>query len=323
MGKPRWDEGYIGRRIRLRDLHVFSTVAQRGSMAKAAVELGITQPAVSRIVGELEHALGAKLLDRGAQGAVATIYGAALLRHSQIVFDEVKQAAREIEFLANPNVGEVRIGCPEVISAVLTPTMELLFQRYPGIVPIIGEVANPAVDFSELRARKVDLVIARLRAPFIRDQQLDDLDVRVLFEDELVVVAGAKSAWARRRKLELADLVEAPWILAEPNTVNSAIIAEAFASQGLAMPRIRLMTLSLHLRTNFAALGGHVTVLPRSVFAVCSERFELRELPVKIPTPPLPIAVLTLKNRTPSPVVALFIEHLFATWKSPPGKLRS
>ena len=149
------DESYIGRRIRLRDLHVFFVVTQRGSMAKAAADLGVTQPAVSRIVADLEHALGVRLLDRSAQGVEPAVYGRALLRHSGVAFDEIKQAIREIEFLANPNVGEVRIGCPESITAaILPPVIERLFERYPRVIPIVGEVATPSLDFSELRARR-------------------------------------------------------------------------------------------------------------------------------------------------------------------------
>src|SRR5262249_34270889 len=106
MAKAVGDDSYIGRRIRLRDLYVFFTVTQRGSMAKAAAELGITQPAVSRVIAQLEHALGARLLDRGAQGVEATMYGRALLKRGGVAFDELKQAIRDIEFLANPNVGE-------------------------------------------------------------------------------------------------------------------------------------------------------------------------------------------------------------------------
>jgi DNA-binding transcriptional LysR family regulator len=78
LRKIDW-ESQIGRRLRLRDLHVFSTVIQRGSMAKAARQLGVSQPAVSEVIADLEHALGVRLVDRSAQGVTATIYGNALL----------------------------------------------------------------------------------------------------------------------------------------------------------------------------------------------------------------------------------------------------
>jgi len=324
MAKTVKDESYIGRRIRLRDLHVFFTVTQRGSMAKAAADLRITQPAVSRVIADLEHALGVKLFDRSSQGVEATMYGRALLRHGGVAFDEIRQAVREIEFLANPNVGEVRIGCQESIAAaILPPVLESLFRRYPAVMPIVDEVATPSLDFSELRARRVDLIIARLGAPMMQRQTLDDLNVQVLFDDHAVVAAGTQSQWARRRRIDLADLADAPWILTEANSWNYAIIAEAFGACGLKMPKICLMTLSVHLRANLLASGSFITVLPRSVMSLYSRRFSLKVLPVNISTRPWPVAVVTLKSRTPSPVVELFIEHLRTFSRSLAGKLLS
>src|SRR5262245_45793471 len=95
-------ESQVGRRLRLRDLHVFSTVVQRGSMAKAAMHLGVSQPAVSEVIADLEHAVGVPLLDRGPQGVEPTIYGRALLHRSVAAFDELKQGVREIEFMTDP-----------------------------------------------------------------------------------------------------------------------------------------------------------------------------------------------------------------------------
>jgi DNA-binding transcriptional LysR family regulator len=311
MTKAVGDEGYIGRRIRLRDLHVFFTVTQRGSMAKAAAELGITQPAVSRVIAQLEHALGARLLDRGSQGVEATMYGRALLKRGGVAFDELKQAIRDIEFLANPNVGEVRIGCPETIAVILTPVIEELSRRYPDVVPIVvGEVASPSTDFSELHARMVDLVVSRLFPPFDRSQYPDELNIQILFDDQVVIAAGTDSRWARRRKINLVDLADEPWILTEPNTWTRTIVAQAFGARGLTMPRVSLMTHSVLLRTDLLATGRFVAALPRSVLQLYARRFSLKALPVEIPGRPWPVAMVTLKNRTLSPVVELFIEHL-------------
>src|SRR5882757_4191885 len=117
-------ESQIGRRMRLHDLHVFSTVVQRGSMAKAAQQLGVSQPAVSEVIADLEHALGVRLLDRHPQGVEPTRYGDALIKRSTAVFDELKQSVRDIEFLADPTSGEVKLGCTEAMAAILSPVME-------------------------------------------------------------------------------------------------------------------------------------------------------------------------------------------------------
>lgn len=315
------EESYIGRRIRLRDLHVFFTVTQCGSMAKAAAELGITQPAVSRVIAQLEHALGVRLLDRNSQGVEPTMYGRALLSRGGVAFDELKQAIRDIEFLASPNLGEVRIGCPETIAVILPPVVEQLSRRYPNIVPIVvGEVASPSTDFSELQERKVDLVVSRLFPPFVPNQFSDNLNVQILFDDQVVVAAGAESRWARRRKIDLADLADEPWISAEPNTWTGAIVEEAFESRGLKPPRVSLMTHSVLLRTNLVATGRFIAALPGSVMNLYGRRFSLKALPVELPGKPWPVAVVTLKNRTLSPVVKLFIEHLEAFSKSLAGR---
>src|SRR5262245_1885269 len=114
-------ESQIGRRLRLRDLHVFHTVAQQGSMAKAAAQLGVSQPAVSEVIADLEHALDVRLLDRSPQGVEPTQYGRALLKRSIVVFDELKQSVQDIEFLADPTSGEVKIACSPLIAFTIMP----------------------------------------------------------------------------------------------------------------------------------------------------------------------------------------------------------
>src|SRR5882757_2441817 len=104
----------IGRRIRLRDLHILLAVAERGSMAKASAHLSISHPVVSKTISDLEHTLGVRLFDRHPQGVELTAYGQALLECGVTVFDEMRQGLKRIEFLTDPAAGELRIGCPEI-----------------------------------------------------------------------------------------------------------------------------------------------------------------------------------------------------------------
>ena len=100
-------ESRLGRRLRIRDIHILSTVVQCGSMAKAAQQLAMTQPAVSGAIASLEHVLRIRLLDRNPRGIEPTFYADALLKRASMVFDELKQSAREIEFLADPTAGQI------------------------------------------------------------------------------------------------------------------------------------------------------------------------------------------------------------------------
>src|SRR5215467_12914131 len=112
----------IGRRMKLHDLHVLMTVAQAGSMSRAAQLLNTTQPAISKSIADLEYAIGVRLLDRGRQGAEPTQYGRALLDGGVAAFDDLRQAVKNIEFLADPTAGEVRVGT-HIPIAGLIPTV--------------------------------------------------------------------------------------------------------------------------------------------------------------------------------------------------------
>ena len=125
----------IGRRIKLQDLHVLMAVVQAGSMNKAAALLNTGQSAISRSIGELERTVGVRLLDRNPQGVEPTEYGRALLSGGEAVFDDLRQAVKNIEFLADPAAGEVRIGCnPFLAASFVSAVIDRLSRRYPRMV---------------------------------------------------------------------------------------------------------------------------------------------------------------------------------------------
>ena len=253
LRKIDW-EGQIGRRLKLRDLHVFSTVIQCGSMAKAARNLGVSHPAVSEVIADLEHALGVRLLDRSAQGIEPTIYGEALLKRSIAVFDELKQSIRDIEFLSDATTGEVRVGCMEGPLFTYLPDVILRFSKqYPRIV-----VHSHLIDHSEvflgLRQRRYDCVLKRVQTS-LHDDAADDLKVELLSRDTIIVAAGAHSKWARRRKIDLAELIDEPWVLTGPTSWNSTLTEEIFRASGPSMPKPMVTTDSIVLRARLCPRG--------------------------------------------------------------------
>jgi len=301
-------ERQIGHRLKVRDLHVFSTAAQCGSMAKAAQRLGISQPAVSETIADLEHTLGVRLFDRGPRGIESTIYGAALLKRTVAVFDELKQSIRDIDFLSDPTVGELRIGCVESLSGTILPEIILLFSsRYPQVAITVENLTPPAAELPGLRERKYDCIIRWLLDP-APDQDSDDVNVETLFDDHLLIAAGAHNSWARRRRVDLAELMEEPWILPPPNAWSYAYLETAFDAQGLQMPKASLVSMSIDLRTRLLAAGPYLTIFTHSVMrrltADCSP---LVRLPVELRTARRAAVLVTLKHRTLSPVVERFI----------------
>jgi|KBSSwiS6_1023812.scaffolds.fasta_scaffold06667_3 DNA-binding transcriptional LysR family regulator len=307
-GGNRTDQ--IGRRLKLRELEVFIAVVRRGSMARAATDLGITQPSVSEIMTNLEHATGMRLLERGPRGVSPTAYGEILLRGGNAAIDDLRQSIREMQFLADPGVGDVRIGCPETVATLLPPIIKRLSRKHPRILVHVSDVVAPTLDLPQLRDRSLDLALVRYGGPIGRHPFTDDLGVEVLFNDELVVVAGRKSRWARDRKIDLAKLSGAQWILPPLETSNSRTVFEAFRECGLGAPKVMLVTFSQHLRISMLADANTVTVLPRSVINLGADRSTVKALPIKLPKHDFPLAIVTAKRRVPNPAAQLLIAHL-------------
>src|SRR5262245_4955032 len=202
MGAAMLLSDRIGRRLKLQDLHVLMTVVQAGSMGKAAERLHTSQPNISRVIADLEDALGVRLLDRHRQGVVPTAYGRALLDGGAAVFDDLRQTIKNIEFLADPAAGEVRIGSNHLLAATFVPAIiDDLSARYPRIRFHVLAGEHDAL-YRELNERNVDLLVIWRFAP-IADERLG---FETLSDDSYVVVAGAQNPWARRRRIALAEL---------------------------------------------------------------------------------------------------------------------
>jgi DNA-binding transcriptional LysR family regulator len=308
----------IGRQLKLRDLHILLAVAEAGSMAKASERLAITHPVVSKTISDLEQSLGVRLFDRSSQGVELTSYGQALLKCGVAVFDELRQGIEQIESLADPNCGELRIGCPEIAIAGLLPVVAEQFLRQYSKVHLHVVHADTALrQFDELRRRNVELLIGRLPRPFVED----DLVAEELFDEPFLAFAGLQSRWARRRQIRLADLIEESWVLPPYDSIPGALIAQFFRSHHLPPPRARLATLSVQLTVALVASGQYVGLLPASVLHFSARRLSLKILPVKASAEHTAAGIITVKGRTLSPLAERFVRCAREMAKSLPGAM--
>ena len=160
-----------------------------------------------------------------------------------------------------------------------------------------------ARQFQELRERKADLALGRLPSPVDTD-----IDVELLYHEQLVVVAGPRSKWLRRRNLALPDLANEPWLLPPPGTLLSSLVADGFRSHDMVFPPKGAATGPIHLLFALLASGPFVLAMSGSLLQLRTDLPPLKVLPIDFPSPPWPVGIMTLKNRTRSPVTKLFIE---------------
>lgn len=315
---PQDWQNRIGRRLTLRDLHILSAVVRSGSMAKAATHLAMSQSAVSESIAHLEDALGVRLLDRSVRGVEPTIYADVLLRRGHAVFDELQQGIKEIDYLTDPSKGEVRIACTDILSYGYLPTaIDQLLRQHPQVVVRITPLNTETLELPILQERNVDFVISRIP----RSYRNDELDIEILSADSLVVITGAQSSWARKRKINLAELVNERWIL-PPTPYIRGVLREAFEADGMTAPPEQVTTASIQMRIRLLATGRFVSVLAESVFRENAKRWALKTLPIDLAAKPPPWSIVKLKNRTVSPVVQVFIDYLRSVARSTPAPVR-
>src|SRR5262249_28216936 len=282
----------IGRRIKLHDLHVLMTVAETGSMGKAAQRLAVSPPSVSKAISDMEHAVGVRLLDRTSKGVEATAYGRALLRHGMGAFEELRQGIQAIESLADPTVGDVRVGCPEPIAdGLLLAILDRFSRRYPRVVVSVTAANNLAPEFRPLRDRTVDFLLAG----FPKSLADDDLELEFLYDDRPFIVSGPNSRLGRRRKVELAELADEPWLLPREGIFVS-LLAEAFQTNGIVPPKLGVRTYSVHQRMMLLATDRFVSAEVGSVLRYNADRFPIKTLPVNLIVRAWPVWIVTLKN---------------------------
>jgi DNA-binding transcriptional LysR family regulator len=293
----------IGHRIKLQHLKVVMAVAEWGSMAKAAKRLAISQPVVSKVVADLEDALGVRLFDRSPQGVEPTPYGRALLKRSIAIFDDLRTGVDEIKFMADPSSGELRIGSTEPLLAGLgLAVMERLWRQYPRVNFRVVEADSATLVNRDLPERRIELALV----PLPKAASDADLETTILFHDPLRVVVGMKSRFAHRRRITLAELVGEPWCLA--SSAVGSLMADAFRASGLKMPRIAVTTTTAHLLFQSLESGRFVGHFGDGLLHFYADRFALKRLPIELPVPPFAVAIVALKGRTISPVAQLFID---------------
>lgn len=291
------------RRLKLRDLQILDVVADAGSMAKAAPRLGMSQPAVSRVVSDMESLLGVPLFDRSSSGVELTKFGQALRRRTTSISDELKQGLGELAVLADPTQGEVRIGTTEPMTALTATIIQNISDVYPKIRFVVSAGDTLALH-EKLRQREIDVAVTRMAADFAR---YEDLAGEALFEDELAVIAGKHNPLARRRSLTLRGLMNERWLLGTPATsFLRPFIEEAFAAEGLSVPAATVTCGSYAMQINLLAAGPFLAILPRATLRYPAPHSTLVPLRVKMPTTRRPVGLVRLKHRHVSPTLNLF-----------------
>jgi len=158
-----------------------------------------------------------------------------------------------------------------------------------------------------LAERRIEVAVV----PMLSPPPTGDLDATILYRDSWHVVAGIKSPWAHRKKVDLVELVDASWCATPLETSIGSLLADAFLAKGLDPPRLTVSSvISPPIVARFLEDDRFVAVIADSLLNFFyARRLPLKKLPIELGVPQFAVAIVTLKGRTISPVAQMFLDQ--------------
>lgn len=268
---------FIRFHLKTRHLVLLVELGRHASILHAAEAAGLTQPGASKLIGELEHALGVSLFERLPRGVVPTWYGQVLIRRAGAALAEMDAAHQEIMKGQAGFGGRVAVGSVRAPAATLLPqAVKLLKERNPRVQVAVSSDTSQAM-IEQLRAGELDIVIGRILDP----AAAAELDFEPLGDEPHSLVVRAGHPWLTRSDLGFDELAQAPWILPTPGRLRDQLMA-LFISRGLPQPFDVVETISLPLIARLLADSDRVVALPPELVQAALDAGTLALLPLDV-----------------------------------------
>lgn len=303
---PRW---FLRNRIKLRQLQLVSVLGESGNLRRAAAKLAMTQPTATRLLREIEAALGVELFERSRRGMQPTLYGAMMVRHARALLSDLDSMHDGIRALADGAAGTLAIGAMASTASVVLPrSVAGMAALRPNVRISIQEGTHDML-VGALKRGDLDLILGRVMG----GAQMDDLDSEVLYRDDFRVVCGRDNPLARRGRLRLAELAQERWILPQPSAPLRQRFDILFMAEAGVRPTNALESVSLLTNLTLLQEARMLAVMPADSAQHFSGLRLLHVLPVALKDLFGPVALITRARRPRSPAMEAFIDLLRAS----------
>lgn len=262
--------------ITLRHLRALVALSELKLVARVSEVLGVTQPAVSKQIAELEKIVGVPVVTRDRNRLYLTPVGTRLADHARQALGQLDRAAFDIEAMTSGVSGSVSVGVVSSVAPTLLPGTIALFKRSTPQANVSVSEGHFVELLPQLEAGALDMVIARIWQP----QELPGVDQMALFSEPVVVVAGRNHPLAQSGDIKWADVASYPWILPHTNSVARQAIDALFAVNGLVPPSNTIASLSLALNLELLRAIPALGLLPQRLAHTQAARGETVTLPL-------------------------------------------
>lgn len=293
-------------RLRFRQLMLLLAIHEGSSLRKAAETLGMSQPAATKMLQEVEGLVGLQLFERGRRGMLPTAYGEIMIQYAQGVAADLKGVRDELIAVDSGNIGKIRVGAIMApVPHLLTNTLLRIKQGYPRLAISI-QVDTSDVLVAALLEERLDVVIGRI--PMSWDST--GLVFEPIQEEALSIVSSTDSRALRLHHGGLRSLVDFSWVLQAHPSPMRRVIEQAFLEARLALPGNVMETASMLLTSSLVRQSDMLAVMPELVAQHYVERGTLAIVPVYLHQHLPPFGILTRRSRAVRPVTQVFIAEL-------------
>lgn len=265
-------------RFKTRQMMLLAQLDRERSLVRAANAAGMSQPAASKLLQELEETLGVALFERHARGVEPTEYGEIMIRHAHSVLNEFQRAQDEVASLRSSGRYRVAIGTVMSPGTELLPqAVSVLAERHPRMMVSV-EIDTSRPMLRRLLDARLDIVIGRILDP----EDAERLHFEALAEEEHCLIARADHPLARRGGLRVEDLVDHVWVLPPAESILRERLNAVFLQRGLRVPEKVVETASLPLITSLLLRSDMLVALPAEVVRPYCDAGMLGVLPIDL-----------------------------------------
>ncbi|MBA1288504.1 LysR family transcriptional regulator [Pseudomonas japonica] len=299
--------------LRFRHLVLIDTLARTQNMHTAAQEMSISQPAVSKMLREVEHQLGFALFQRLPRSMCLTDLGSHVARYAQIALNDTRHFVGQVNHLRHGGHGLLKVGTIFAPTAVALPAAIVGIKlRWPLLTLEVLEGTSANL-LERLEHKQLDLVIAR----FTLDRHRQLFDFQPLAPEPLCLVTGSQHPLAGARELPLAELGTWPWIVYPTGTPMRARLERAFAEAGMQTPTNTVETISMQTTLQLLQTSPMVAMLGESMVEPDIQAGRLTRLELPFPLVLADYGIITRRNELPGWSAQAFIEELLSGVEGP------
>lgn len=278
--------------LRLQHLFLSTALARTGTVREASTHLNRTQPALTKMLQELEASLGVTLFERGRLGARPTACGQAFIARAQVILNEWTTLQDELQRIAQGDAEILRVGVtPQTALGLLPQGLRLFRRERPAVLVRVFEASVHNLLLS-LAGGELDCVVGRFSGELHDVEGFAQLTHEPLYDEVLSVVAGPRHDLLRKPRVAWTDLSQADWVLPPAELVTRQAFNSAFIRAGFNPPRPLYESSSFATCISFAAQLGVLALVPTDAAATAQRHGLVRLLKTRVAAISAPISIV-------------------------------